>query len=69
MKIKQEDKLETQATRAKWVGNSSQSNGHLIYWPNRHKVTVERNMIFDTREKVKLSPMSLTDEPKVPRSK
>ena len=31
VKIKQDDKLAHQATKAKWIGHSSQSDGHLIY--------------------------------------
>ena len=69
VKIKQEDKLANQATRAKWIGHSSQSNGHLIYWPNRHKISLEWNIIFDTGEQVKLSPTPLTDKSKVPTTK
>ena len=69
VKIKQDDKLANQATRAKWIGHSSQSDGHLIYWPNRHKISVERNIIFDTGEQVKLSPTPLTDESKAPMTK
>ena len=69
IKIKQDDKLANQATRAKWIGHSSQSDGHLIYWPNRHKISVEQNIIFDTGEQVKLSPTPLTDESKVPMTK
>ena len=69
VKIKQDDKLAPRATRTKWIGHSSQSNGHLIYWPSRHKVSVVRNIIFDTREKVKLSPISSSEEPTVSTSK
>ena len=69
VKIKQDDKLAHEATKAKWIGYSSQSNGHLIYWPSMHKVSVERNLIFDIGEKVKISPISPSDEPKVPMSK
>ena len=69
VKIKQDDKLANRATRAKWIGHSSQSDGHLIYWPKRHKISVERNIIFDTGEQVKLSPTPLTDESKVPTTK
>ena len=69
VKIKQDDKLANQATRAKWIKHSSQSDGHLIYWPSRQKVSVERNVIFDTGEKVNLSPTSPSDEPKVSTSK
>ena len=48
--------------KSKWIGNSSQSDGHLIYWPNGHKISVERNVIFDTGDKVKLSPISTTEK-------
>ena len=44
------------------------SDGHLIYWPSAHKVSVERNLIFD-REKIKLSPTLPSNEPRVPTSK
>ena len=57
VKIKQDDKLGPRATKAKWIGHSSQSDGHLIYWPSGHKVSVERNIIFDMGDKVKLSPI------------
>ena len=69
VKITQDDKPANQATRAKWIGHSSQSNGHLIYWPNRHKISLEWNIIFDTGEQVKLSPTPLTDKSKVPTTK
>ena len=69
IKIKQDDKFAPQATKAKWIGNSSQSNGHLIYWPSGHKISVERNIIFDTGDKVKLSPISTTEKQTVSTSK
>ena len=69
VKIKQDDKLAHQATKAKWIGHSSQGNGHLIYWPSRNKISVERNIVFNTGEKVKLPPTSPSDESKVPMSK
>ena len=30
----------------RWVGFDPQSKGHRIYWPERHTVTVERNVRF-----------------------
>ena len=45
VKIKQDDKLAHRATKVKWIGHCSQSNGHLIYWPSVHKVSVERNLV------------------------
>ena len=47
VKIKQDDKLLSRAKKAKWIGHSSQSDGHCIYWPETQQVTVERNIIFN----------------------
>ena len=69
VKIRQDDKLANWATRVKWIGHSAQSDGYLIYWPNRHKISVEWNIIFDTGEQVKLSPTPLTNESKVATTK
>ena len=65
VKIKQDDKLASRATKAKWIGNSSQSDGHLIYWPSGKKVSVERNVVFDMGDKVKLPPISTTEKQSV----
>ena len=62
VKIKQGDKLSSRATRAHWIGFSSQSDSHCIYWPESHKVTVERNILFDKEKLHRYSPILLTDE-------
>ena len=69
VKIKQDDKLGPRATKAKWIGHSSQSDGHLIYWPSGHKVSVKRNIIFDMGDKVKLPPISTTEKQMVSTQK
>ena len=69
MKIKQGDKLLPLPTKAKWIGHSTQSDGHVIYQPGSQKVTVERNFVFDMGEKPKLSPVIPSDDPKVSMSK
>ena len=69
VKIKQDDKLASRATKAKWIGNSSQSDGHLIYWLSGHKASVERNIIFNTGDKVKLPPISTTEKQTVSTQK
>ena len=66
IKIKQDDKVAHHTTKVMWIGYSSQSDEHLIYWPSMHKVSVERNLTFDREEKVKLSPTLPSDEPRVP---
>ena len=43
--------------KVKWIGHSSQSDGHYVYWPTSHKVSVERNLIFNRGDKLKLSPI------------
>ena len=62
VKIKQGDKLSSRATRAHWIGFSSQSNGHCIYWPESHKVTVEQNILFDKEKLHRYSPILPTNE-------
>ena len=39
-------KLEERADEGHWVGYSAHSQGHHIYWPRKHHVTVERNVNF-----------------------
>ena len=68
-KIKQDDKLALWATKVKWIGHSSQSDGHLIYWPSGHKVSVESNIIFDMGDKVKLCPISTAEKQMVSTQK
>jgi transposase InsO family protein len=46
VKVKQGDKLSPRAEAARWIGYSGQSDGHCIYWPQAHKVSVEWNIKF-----------------------
>ena len=39
-------KLEERANEGHWVRYSADSQGHRIYWPGKHPVTVERNVNF-----------------------
>ena len=57
VKIPQGDKLLAQAKIAKWMGHSSQSDGHCIYWPDSQMVTVERNIHFDLAKEPSLAPI------------
>jgi transposase InsO family protein len=61
VKIAQGDKLSPRAKRANWIGPSSLSDGHYIYWPNSHKVSVERNIIFDGDNMPETAPIFSTD--------
>src|SRR5882672_6146645 len=40
-------KLDEKAEEGRWVGYSPDTQGHRIYWPGRHHVSVERNIVFD----------------------
>ena len=40
-------KLDPQAKMGRFVGYNSESKGYWIYWPGKHSVTVERNVVFD----------------------
>ena len=46
VKIKHGEKLQPPAKTVKWIGHSSQSNGHCIYFPDLQRVTVEWNIIL-----------------------
>ena len=62
VKIKQGDKLSLRATRAHWIGFSSQSDRHCIYWPESHNVIVERNILFNKEKLHRYSPILPTDD-------
>jgi hypothetical protein len=64
IKIQQMEKLEARAKSARWIGHVNSSNGHQIYWPDTHKVSVKRNIIFPTQDKPKYAPIIPSDENK-----
>ena len=57
VKTTQHDKLQPRPKAAKWIGHSSQSDSHCIYWPDSHKVSIERNIIFDMVKEPSLAPI------------
>ena len=61
VKIQQGNKPSAWAKIAKWIGHSSQSDGHCIYWPDSHKVTVERNIYFNTAKEPSSAPILPND--------
>jgi hypothetical protein len=62
VKVKQGDKLSPRAEAAMWIGFSGQSNGHCIYWPQAHKVSVERNVLFHEESPREAIPIVPTDK-------
>jgi hypothetical protein len=58
VKIQQTDKLEAQAKSTRWI------DSHQIYWPDTHKVSVKRNIVFPIQDKPKFAPIVPSDENK-----
>ena len=48
IKIKQDDKLSHQATKVKWIGHSSQSDGHYVGCIYAYKPLVHAQYIFNS---------------------
>ena len=61
VKIPQGDKLSAWAKIAKWIGHSSQSDGHCIYWPDSQKVTIKRNIHSDMAKELSFAPILPND--------
>jgi hypothetical protein len=51
------DKLEAQAKSTRWIKHANMGDGHHNYWPDTCKVSVERNIIFPTRDQPKYVPL------------
>ena len=47
---------------SKWIGFSSQSDSHCIYWLDTHKVSVERNILFDKEKLHQYAPTLPTED-------
>ena len=52
-------KLDGQSKRGKWIGVDKVSNGHQIFWPDKHSVTIERSIKFDNGDVI-FPPISVT---------
>jgi len=48
-------KLNDQSEIGQWVGFDEASNGHHIYWPGKHSISVERSVKFDMDADVLMS--------------
>ncbi|KIJ04663.1 hypothetical protein PAXINDRAFT_41474, partial [Paxillus involutus ATCC 200175] len=46
VRIQDVGKLEARAEEAAFVGVDEESKGFRVYWPKRHRVSVERNVSF-----------------------
>ena len=41
------NKLEPKTEEGRWMGYSNESKGHRIYWPGKHRTTIECNVMFN----------------------
>lgn len=62
VKILQSDKLKAQAKSTRWIEHTNLSNSHYIYQPDTHKASVERNILFSTKNEQKYALIIPTDE-------
>lgn len=63
-------KLDGRSEIGRWVGFDEMSNGHRIYWPGKHSVSIERSVKFDTEADIFLPnsvPLEGEQVPKVPK--
>lgn len=44
------DKLSVRVAECCWLGPDVTSNGFWVYWPDKHKMSLERNIVYSTRE-------------------
>ena len=47
VKLKNAGKLDKQASKGHFVGYNSKLTGYQIYWPEKHVVSIEHNIIFN----------------------
>ena len=47
IKLKNAGKLDKRASKGHFVGYDNESKGYQIYWPEKHVVSVEHNVIFN----------------------
>ena len=47
VKLENAGKLEKRASKARFVGYDNESKGYRIYWPEKHVVSIERNVVFN----------------------
>ncbi|KIP03168.1 hypothetical protein PHLGIDRAFT_78019 [Phlebiopsis gigantea 11061_1 CR5-6] len=50
VRLEDAGKLGPRAVECRWLGYDPTSNGHRVWWPERRKVSVERNLTFSGRE-------------------
>lgn len=43
-------KLDARATKGQFVSYDSESKGYQIYWPGKHSITVDQNVIFNQED-------------------
>jgi hypothetical protein len=52
-------KLDPRAEEAHFVGFNEESKGFQIYWPKKHKVSIERDVYFDKNQALEPDKVSI----------
>ena len=61
-------KLDGRSEIGRWVGFDEASNGHCIYWPKKHSVSIEQSVKFNTNADIfMLTSVLLEGEQVVPK--
>ncbi len=47
VRVEAGDKLGGRVKEGRWMGIDEQSKGARVYWPDKHNVTIERNIYYD----------------------
>ncbi|KDQ19184.1 hypothetical protein BOTBODRAFT_102950 [Botryobasidium botryosum FD-172 SS1] len=56
VKIEGRGKLDQRADEGRWVEFDKESKGHHVYWPQKHTVSIERNVVFNNTHLISISP-------------
>ena len=62
VKLKNAGKLEKRASKARFVGYDNESKGYQIYWPEKHAVSIERNVVFNPGDSFEESVKIMNEE-------
>ena len=55
IKLENAGKLDKRASKGHFIGYDSKSKGYQIYWPEKHTVSIEQNVVFNPEDSFKES--------------
>ena len=62
VKLENAGKLKKRASKARFVGYDNESKGYRIYWPEKHAVSIERNVVFNPGDSFEESVEIMNEE-------